>query len=80
MEYNDITQWNYHQLPAALGCSDWFTTRVTTCGELDAALARAENSGTGAYIEIVTKKYDTHPTMKHIHEVVAGNVRINWDR
>ncbi len=79
MEYNDITQWNYHQLPAALGCSDWFAARVTTCGELDAALARAESSGTGAYIEVVTKKYDTHPTTKHIHEVVAGSVRINWD-
>lgn len=79
IKYNDLAQWNYHQLPAALGCDDWFTARVTTCGELDAALARAENSETGAYIEVVTKKYDTHPTIKHIHEVAAGSVRINWE-
>jgi indolepyruvate decarboxylase len=79
IEYNDLAQWNYHQLPAALGCNSWFTARVTTCGELDAAIARAESSRTGAYIEVVTKKYDSHPTMKHIHEVVAGNVRIDWE-
>ncbi|MGZ8884611.1 MAG: alpha-keto acid decarboxylase family protein [Methylobacter sp.] len=79
IEYNDLAQWNYHQLPAALGCNSWYTARVTTCGELDAAIARAESSRTGAYIEVVTKKYDSHPTMKHIHEVVAGNVRIDWE-
>lgn len=32
--YNDLTQWNYSQLPAGLGCRDWFTARVTTCEAL----------------------------------------------
>jgi indolepyruvate decarboxylase len=44
--YNDLAPWNYHALPAALGCRGWFTAKVTTLGELDAALARA---ATGAY-------------------------------
>jgi len=79
IKYNDLAQWNYHQLPAALGCKDWFTARVTTCGELDAAIARAESSRTAAYIEVVTKRFDSHPTVKHIHEVVEGNVKINWE-
>ena len=39
--YNDLAPWNYHALPAALGCRGWFTAKVTTLGELDAALARA---------------------------------------
>ena len=34
---NDLARWDYHALPAALGCRDWFTARVTTLVELDAA-------------------------------------------
>ncbi len=39
--YNDLAPWNYHALPAALGCRGWFTAKVRTLGELDAALATA---------------------------------------
>ena len=39
--YNDLAPWDYHALPAALGCKDWFTAKVATLGELDAALAEA---------------------------------------
>ena len=35
--HNDLAPWNYHALPAALGCRGWFTAKVTTLGELDAA-------------------------------------------
>jgi indolepyruvate decarboxylase len=35
--YNDLASRNYHDLPAALGCRDWFTAKVTTLGELDGA-------------------------------------------
>src|SRR3954447_3206441 len=56
--YNDLAPWNYHALPAALGCRGWFTARVTTLGELDAALARAANGESASYIEVVTGKMD----------------------
>ncbi len=56
--YNDIAAWEYHKLPAALGCKDWFTARVTTLGELDAAMATASEADTGCYIEIVMDKHD----------------------
>lgn len=46
--YNDLAPWNYHLLPQALGCEGWYTARVSTCGELDAAMARAQSCGTGA--------------------------------
>jgi indolepyruvate decarboxylase len=69
--YNDVAKWNYHKLPEALGCESWFTARVTTCGELDTAIERAESSGTGAYIEVVTERYAASPMSKKLHESVA---------
>src|SRR5947209_4121730 len=56
--YNDLAPWNYRALPAALGCRGWFTTKVTTLGELDAALARASMGESASYIEVVTGKMD----------------------
>ena len=35
-EYNDLAKWNFADIPAAMGCKDWFTARVSTLGELDA--------------------------------------------
>jgi indolepyruvate decarboxylase len=67
-EYNDLATWHYQQLPAALGCDDWFTARVTTCGELDRAIASAEAGATGAYIEVVTDKHVIPPLAEKLHE------------
>jgi indolepyruvate decarboxylase len=69
--YNDIAQWHYEKLPKALGCDGWFTARVTTCGELDAAIRTAEACGTGAYIEVITDKYATPPLAQQLHQAVA---------
>jgi indolepyruvate decarboxylase len=57
-EYNDLAQWNYHALPAALGCEDWFTAKVATLGELDRALERASKGDTACYIEVVGGRTD----------------------
>jgi indolepyruvate decarboxylase len=56
--YNDLAPWNYHALPAALGCQGWFTAKVSTLGELDAALAKAATATSACYIEIVGGKTD----------------------
>ena len=56
--YNDLAPWDYHTLPAALGCKDWFTAKVSTNGELEAAMQKAEAADTAAYIEIVGQKHD----------------------
>jgi indolepyruvate decarboxylase len=66
--YNDLAKWNYSKLPEALGCEGWFATRVTTCAELDDAIAKAESCGTGAYIEVVTGRYEASPLSKKLHE------------
>lgn len=64
-EYNDIAEWNYSLLPAALGCDRWFAVRVTTCAELDDALAFAATAN-GAYIEAVTETYAAPPLAEHL--------------
>jgi len=56
--YNDLAPWDYHTLPAALGCKDWFTAKVKTNGELEAAMRKAEAADTASYIEIIGQKHD----------------------
>jgi indolepyruvate decarboxylase len=68
--YNEIAQWNYQQFPGVFGCSDWFTARVTTNGELEAAMAQAETCGTGAYIEVMTDKLAASPLALKLHEAI----------
>ena len=70
IEYNDLAQWHYADLPKALGCDDWFTARVTTCGEFDQALKIASQGDRGAYIEVVTDKYAAPPLAMKLHENV----------
>jgi indolepyruvate decarboxylase len=66
--YNDLAKWNYWRLPGAMGCDDWFTARVATCADLDAAIARAESCGTGAYIEVTTGRYEASPLSQKLHD------------
>jgi indolepyruvate decarboxylase len=66
--YNDLAPWNYHALPAALGCKGWFTAKVTTLGELDAALARAATGESASYIEVVTGRMDMPAGLAMAHQ------------
>jgi indolepyruvate decarboxylase len=65
--YNDIASWRYTELPHALGCDNWFTARVATCGELDHALKQASQGDTAAYIEVVTDTYAAPPLAVNLH-------------
>jgi indolepyruvate decarboxylase len=56
--YNVLAPWNYHQLPAAMGCAGWYSARVSTVGELDAALATAARQDNGSYLEIMLGRAD----------------------
>lgn len=68
IEYNDLAQWNYAELPHALGCRDWYTPRVTTLGELDEALETAGTAERACYIEVVTGTYESPPLPKLLHD------------
>ena len=50
--YNRLPLWQYHKLPEAMGCRDWFCTSVETNAELDAALKRARTLPGASYIEV----------------------------
>lgn len=65
--YNDLAQWRYAELPRALGCADWFTARVETISELDAAMKAARQSKSGAYIEIVSGRMDMPEGLSFAH-------------
>ncbi len=70
MAYNELAPWNYRQLPEALGCTGWFTAKVATNAELEAAMEQAETCGTGAYIEVVTDMMAGSPLAMKLHEAV----------
>ena len=69
--YNDLAPWRYAELPRALGCADWFAARVTTLGELDAAMKAARESKSGAYIEVVGERMDMPPILAFAHDRLA---------
>lgn len=71
-DYNDITQWNYAQLPAALGCDGWYCQKVTQCDELDEVLNIIDTLDTAAYIEVITDKYDSAKLMDRICKFSAS--------
>lgn len=70
IEYNDLAQWNYSELPHALGCEGWYTPRVSTLGELDEALNVAGTGDRACYIEVVTGTYESPPLPKLLHDSV----------
>jgi indolepyruvate decarboxylase len=65
--YNNLSPWRYAELPRTLGCADWFTARVETLGELDAAMKAARDNKSGAYIEIIGGKMDMPPPLAFAH-------------
>ena len=66
--YNDLAPWNYAELPHALGCEGWFTVRVTTLEELDAAIATAGEGQCAAYVEVVTDTFEAPALANRLHD------------
>jgi indolepyruvate decarboxylase len=56
--YDFLAPWNYHELPAAFGCTGWYTAQVSTLGQLDTALAAAAGHDGGCYLEIMLGRAD----------------------
>lgn len=59
--YDNLAQWNYAQIPGAMGCHTWFTTRVSTVAELDAAIEKANTSDCASYIEVMIPASESQP-------------------
>jgi len=79
--YNDLPKWQYHKLPETFGCQDWYCVRVTTTGELDAALEEVNKGDKAAYIEVVTDRYSMPPGSEVMFELTRPKFgqKITWD-
>jgi len=51
--YDKLAPWQYHKIPEAMGCRDWFCPRVETNAEFDSALQKARKHPGASYIEIL---------------------------
>ena len=60
-KYDDLAKWNYSQLPAAMGCGDWFCAKVSTVAELDAAIDKANTFDGASYIEVMIPASESQP-------------------
>ncbi|MBB3181640.1 alpha-keto acid decarboxylase family protein [Variovorax sp. Sphag1AA] len=70
--YNDVAPWRYTELPHAFGCNDWQSVRVSTCGELDDALAMAQHAPGGVYVEIVTDALAASPLAQKLGDALKA--------
>jgi indolepyruvate decarboxylase len=59
--FNQLPKWRYADLPAAMGCENWFTARVQTLGELDEAIATINRQDRAAYIQVVIPAAESQP-------------------
>ena len=60
-KYDDLQNWNYSQLPAVMGCHDWFCTKVTTVAELDQAIEKINSFDGASYIEVMIPASESQP-------------------
>jgi len=51
--FDRLAQWQYHKLPEAMGCRDWYCTSVQTNAEFNTALEKARKHPGAAYIEVL---------------------------
>lgn len=69
--YNDIANWNYHQLPSVFGCKESFECKTEK--DVEAALKKIEsNKMKFAFVEIHTDKMDASENLKSAGVFMAG--------
>ena len=68
--YDKLPAWRYSDLPAAMGCSDWFTSVVRTNSELQTALQRAREETHPSYIEVRLEPSMITPMSGHVFQRV----------
>jgi indolepyruvate decarboxylase len=53
-----------------MGCESWFSARVRTVAELDAALERAQQHDGASYIEIMIAAEESQPLPENVLEQI----------
>lgn len=76
-KYDDLAKWNYSQLPAVMGCNNWFSARVSTVAELDAAIEKANSFDGASYIEVMIPAAESQPAPKKLQDhVYKANIPV----
>lgn len=68
--YDDLAKWKYAQIPAAMGCDQWFSARVGTVAELDAAIEKANSFDGASYIEVMIPAGESQPIPLNVQEQI----------
>ena len=59
--YDDLAPVQYHLLPTAFGCKDWYSARVATVAELEHSLAAIDAHDGAAYVEVMIPNEESQP-------------------
>ncbi|WP_295436008.1 thiamine pyrophosphate-binding protein [uncultured Thiodictyon sp.] len=68
--YDELAAWNYHEIPAAMGCDHWFTAKVSTVAELERAIAAAQANAGASYIEVMIPRLESEPLPRAVQDQV----------
>ena len=68
--YNVLPPWRYADLPAALGCEDWWCGRAATVAELDQAFAEINAHEGAAYLEVLIPPEESQPLGDEVIETM----------
>ena len=59
--YDDLAPVQYHLLPAAFGCKNWYSARVSTVAELEQSLEAIGTHDGAAYVEVMIPNQESQP-------------------
>lgn len=68
--YDDLAKWNYSKVPEAMGCDQWFSARVGTVAELDAAIEKANAFDGASYIEVMIPAGESQPIPLNVQDQI----------
>lgn len=68
--YDVLAKWNYSQIPSAMGCDAWFSARVGTVCELDAAIEKANIFDGASYIEVMIPSSESQPLPQSVQNQI----------
>ena len=68
--YNVLPPWRDADLPAALGCEDWWCGRAATVAELDQAFAEINAHEGAAYLEVLIPPEESQPLGDEVIETM----------
>ena len=68
--YNNLPKWRYSDIPAALGCENWWCGRAATVAELEKALAEINAHQGAAYLEVAIPAEESQPLASEVIETM----------